>query len=60
MHHGEVDADRRLELEELSATADRLDSMADTAELMGDLGGELRFRHAANRRRQEAMALLDE
>lgn len=55
-----MDADRRMEFEELTAVADRLDSLADTAELMGDPGGEARFRDAANRRREDAMSLLDE
>jgi hypothetical protein len=44
---------------ELEIAADRLDSLADTAELMGDDDGAARFRAQATRRRLEAMALLD-
>ena len=44
----------------LRSTADRLDSLADTAELMGDEAGAARLRTAAWNRRLEAMALLDE
>jgi len=44
---------------ELVATADRLDELADTAELMGDDAGAHRFRHQAAAARTRAMALLD-
>ena len=44
----------------LSRAADRLDSLADTAELMGDCDGAARWRTEAWSRRLEAMALLDE
>ena len=39
---------------------DRYDGFADTAELMGDLAGAERFRALANRRRLQAMTLLDD
>ncbi|MEM9514730.1 MAG: hypothetical protein AAGA42_07700 [Actinomycetota bacterium] len=44
----------------LQRAAERLDALADVAELMGDGPGAERFRADANRRRLEAMALLDE
>jgi hypothetical protein len=46
-------------LRELAAVADRLEALADTAELMGDDDGADRFRAAASRQRLRAMALLD-
>ena len=46
-------------VQELVAAADRLEALADTAELMGDDDGAARFRAEASRRRLEAMALLD-
>lgn len=42
------------------STADRLDALADIADLMGDDAGAARFRADAANRRLEAMALLDE
>jgi hypothetical protein len=39
--------------------ADRLDALADTAELMGDEAGACRFRQQAAHVRLEAMDLLD-
>jgi hypothetical protein len=51
-------ADRSLSA--LRRTADRLEELADTAELMGDADGAARLRSAAWSRRLEAMALLDE
>ena len=39
--------------------ADRLDALADTAELMGDDAGACRFRQQAAHVRLEAMDLLD-
>jgi hypothetical protein len=47
-------------LEQLRASADRYDTFADTAELMGDDAGAERFRSLANRRRLQAMDLLDD
>lgn len=44
----------------LTAAADRLDGLAETAELMGDLDGAGRLRDAASRARLRAMTLLDE
>ena len=44
---------------DLSTVADRLSSLADTAELMGDGAGAARFRDAAAVMRLEAMGLLD-
>ena len=46
-------------LRELVRAADRLEALADTAELMGDDDGADGFRAEASRRRLEAMALLD-
>ncbi|NQY56682.1 MAG: hypothetical protein HRT86_09420 [Ilumatobacteraceae bacterium] len=44
----------------LQLAAERLDALADVAELMGDGAGADRFRADANRRRLEAMELLDD
>jgi len=44
----------------LTRAAERLDGLADTAELMGDLDGAERMRWEASHRRLEAMALLDD
>ncbi len=46
--------------DELARAADRLDALADTAELMGDDPGAARWRAQATSRRLRAMALLDE
>jgi hypothetical protein len=43
----------------LTSAAERLDSLADTAELMGDDAGAARLRAAAWNHRLEAMELLD-
>jgi hypothetical protein len=51
---------RRRGVRALESTADRLDALADTAELMGDGGGAARFRAHASNRRLQAMALLDD
>ncbi len=48
------------DLVELTAIAERLDELADTAELMGDVHGATRFRTAAWQRRDRAMRLLDD
>lgn len=40
---------------DLSRAADRLDELADTAELMGDDANALRLRQRANRVRLDAM-----
>ncbi len=47
-------------LEQLIQSADRYDSFAETAELMGDDHGAERFRSLAALRRIAAMALLDD
>ena len=44
---------------DLVAAADRLDSLGDTADLMGDEVGAHRFRHHAATLRARAMCLLD-
>lgn len=44
----------------LADAADRLDAMADTAELMGDAAGADRFRERASTCRLRAMKLLDD
>jgi hypothetical protein len=43
----------------LVAMADRLEDLAETADLMGDVAGAQRFRDQASTRRLEAMARLD-
>jgi hypothetical protein len=45
---------------DLAAVADRLSSLADTAELMGDGDGAVRLRDAAAVMRLQAMGLLDD
>ena len=50
------DADAR----ELARRADRLDALAEIADLMGDGEGAARWRTQAWIRRLEAMALLDD
>jgi hypothetical protein len=50
----------RPDLAALLHAGERLDSLADTAELMGDNEGATRFREAAWCRRQAAMELLDD
>lgn len=57
--NGEV-TDRRRRIDQLAVSADRYDSFAETAELMGDDAGADRFRMLATRRRLAAMELLDE
>jgi hypothetical protein len=56
---GMGDERRELAVRELEKAADRLDALADTAELMGDDDGATRFRADAARQRLHAMALLD-
>lgn len=51
--------DRRDAADRLSGTADRLDELAEVAELMGDDPTALRLRGDAARCRDRAMALLD-
>jgi hypothetical protein len=47
-------------VDQLTRLADRLDALAETAELMGDVDGAARLRAQATGRRLRAMALLDE
>lgn len=44
----------------LARAADRLDELADTAELMGDTDGSARLRDEARANRMRAMELLDD
>lgn len=50
----------RVDLATVLQVADQLDSLADTAELMGDIDGAARFRQSASRQRLVAMRLLDD
>lgn len=43
----------------LTRAAERLDELADTAELMGDPDGAARLRSEASSNRMQAMGLLD-
>ena len=43
----------------LTRAADRLDELADTADLMGDTAGAIRLRGDARANRMQAMELLD-
>lgn len=52
--------DRHGLVADLTDAADRLDELADVAELMGDDAGAVRLRRAGADRRRAAMALLDE
>ena len=54
-----VDDETRQAVARLEALAARLDTLADTAELMGDDDGATRFRSDAARCRLGAMARLD-
>jgi hypothetical protein len=47
------------ELRALEAVADRLDALAEVAQLMGDVDGAARMREQAAGRRMQALALLD-
>ena len=57
--HGR-DFDTQVDIDGLATAADRLDELADTAELMGDEFGANRFREQAQRARLRAMGLLDD
>ena len=52
--------DRERSVTDLVGAADRLESLADTADLMGDDDAAIRFGRAASVLRLRAMALLDE
>jgi hypothetical protein len=49
----------RPDVQKLASTADRLDVLAETAELMGDGAGADRFREQASDCRMRAMSILD-
>ena len=53
------DEGRERAVRKLVAAADRLEALADTAELMGDDHGAAQFRRQASQRRLDAMGLLD-
>jgi hypothetical protein len=55
-----VGAAEPLEVRAAREAADRLDSLAETAELMGDDDGALRLRQRASTLRLRAMELLDD
>ena len=44
---------------QLAAAADRLDELAEVADLMGDEDGAARFRRESLRARDQAMTVLD-
>ena len=52
--------DARRRVDDLAEAADRLDALADIAELMGDDEGAIRFRKEGATCRAQAMALLDQ
>ena len=54
------DFDTQVDLQGLTAVAERLDGLADMAELMGDPDGAGRYREHARVARLRAMALLDD
>lgn len=54
------DEDLERIVRDLASTADRLDVLADTAELMGDDAGADRLRMLASDCRARAMAMLDD
>jgi hypothetical protein len=53
-----VEAERPA-IDELAEAADRLDALAELADLMGDDDGAVRFRAQGSRCREQAMLLLD-
>ncbi|MFT6293217.1 MAG: hypothetical protein ACJAR2_003839 [Ilumatobacter sp.] len=55
-----MDDEEGTDLVGLQNAADRLDSLAETAELMDDLDGSQRLRNAAATARRRAMKMLDE
>jgi hypothetical protein len=54
-----VDDDTRAAVADLASVADRLASLAESAELMGDDDGAVRYRSEASGCRLRAMRLLD-
>ena len=59
-NHVPMDDEQTTDLVGLQGAADRLDGLADTAELMGDPDGSRRLREAAATARLRAMRLLDD
>src|SRR5690606_35291099 len=57
---GPVDDERRAEAQRLADLADRLDGLAEVADLMGDEAGAARLRSQATARRLRALRLLDD
>jgi hypothetical protein len=51
---------RATDIPALAAAADRLDSLAEIAELMNDPDGGIAFRDGAAQLRLQAMSLLDD
>ncbi|HEY9558325.1 MAG TPA: hypothetical protein VIR58_16430 [Acidimicrobiales bacterium] len=61
MTERKLDADDvRTDFLELTRTAERFDSLAETAELMGDEHGAARLRAHGSACRERAMSLLDD
>ncbi len=54
-----MDDDRAALVRALTASAERLDELAEVAALMDDEAGALALRHRAERERAEALDLLD-
>jgi hypothetical protein len=55
-----MDADARQKLSVVTATADRLDALAETAELMEDVDAAARLRDQAASLRMQGMEMLDD
>ncbi|MFO7278830.1 MAG: hypothetical protein C0P77_000350 [Thermoanaerobacterales bacterium] len=55
-----MDDERRAEAQRLADLADRLDGLAEVADLMGDEAGAARLRSQATARRLRALRLLDD
>jgi hypothetical protein len=55
-----MDAERRQHVRAATLAADRLDALAEIAELMGDPHGAQRLREQAVVNRMHAMTLLDD
>lgn len=51
--------DPKPEVSALAQSADRLDALADAAELMGDAAGAVHYREQAYECRERAMTMLD-
>lgn len=55
----QVGIDPKPEVSALAQSADRLDALADAAELMGDAAGAVHYREQAYECRERAMTMLD-